>query len=80
MLLLIAPSPVACARVCVVHPIKRGSQRLGRADSLDFNNYAAFKRSWTGQDAQVPETKAEYAPALPLCHLPHACATHVRDL
>jgi hypothetical protein len=35
-------------------------ERLARDDNLDFNNYASFKRAWTGQDAVVPETKATY--------------------
>ena len=36
------------------------SERAMREGSLDFNNYAAFKRAWTGQDAAVPETQATY--------------------
>jgi len=35
-------------------------ERIGRDDSLDFNNYASFKKGWTGQDMAVPETKAKY--------------------
>ena len=35
-------------------------ERLERADNIDFNNYAAFKRGWTGQEVAVPETKAKY--------------------
>ena len=35
-------------------------ERLSREDNLDFNNYAAFKRTWTGQDAAIPETSAQY--------------------
>lgn len=36
------------------------NERLRREDSLDFNNYASFKRAWTGQDVAVPETNAKY--------------------
>ena len=36
------------------------NERFGRENSLDFNNYASFKRSWTGQDAAVAETSATY--------------------
>ena len=35
-------------------------ERLQREASVDFNNYAAFKKAWTGQDAAIPETKAQY--------------------
>ena len=35
-------------------------ERLQREQNVDFNNYAAFKKAWTGQDAAVPETKAKY--------------------
>lgn len=35
-------------------------ERLSREDNMNFNNYASFKKAWTGQDAQVPETKAIY--------------------
>ena len=35
-------------------------ERLAREDNLDFNNYASFKRGWTGQEVAVPETQAQY--------------------
>lgn len=35
-------------------------ERVAREGSLDFNNYANFKRAWTGQEAAVPETQATY--------------------
>ena len=35
-------------------------ERLQREDSVDFNNYASFKKAWTGQDAAIPETQAKY--------------------
>jgi ferredoxin len=36
------------------------NERVARDDNLDFNNYANFKRAWTGQDAPVSETKAQF--------------------
>ena len=36
------------------------TERLAREDNLDFNNYASFKRGWTGQEVAVPETQAKY--------------------
>ena len=35
-------------------------ERISRDDNLDFNNYASFKKGWTGQATAVPETKAKY--------------------
>ena len=36
------------------------NERLAREGTLDFNNYASFKKGWTGQDNAVPETKAKF--------------------
>jgi ferredoxin len=36
------------------------NERLQREGNLDFNNYASFKRGWTGQAVAIPETNAKY--------------------
>ena len=39
------------------------SERLQRDGNLDFNNYASFKRAWTGQDAAMVAAVARNKPA-----------------
>lgn len=53
--------PVDCIHYVSVEDLRTLEQeRLARDENMDFNNYADFKRAWTGQDAAVPETKAKY--------------------
>ena len=53
--------PVNCIHyVSVEDLVTLENERISRDDNLNFNNYANFKRAWTGQDAPVPETQAQF--------------------